>query len=135
MEARRRAGSLLSDMSMGPWTAGSFFKNPLVDESQVQMIVGHDESGVSRDQLLRQNVIHGGEKTRVSAAHVLLAAGFKRGQTWGRVRLHPDHILKIENTGGATAQEIHDAVQEIINTVHSRLGITLEPEVRFLGDF
>lgn len=135
LEARRRAGSLLLDASQGPWTAGSFFKNPLVDESQVRAIVSHDESGVSRDQLLRQNVIHGGDKARVSAAHVLLAAGFKRGQTWGRVRLHPDHILKIENIGGATAQEIFDVVQEIINTVHSRLGVTLEPEVRFLGDF
>ncbi|HET7528673.1 MAG TPA: FAD-binding protein [Candidatus Saccharimonadales bacterium] len=135
MEARRRAGSLLADVSQGPWTAGSFFKNPLVDESQVQAIVGHDESGVSREQLLRQNVIHGGDKTRVSAAHVLLAAGFKRGQAWGRVRLHPDHILKIENTGGATAQEIYDAVQNIIVTVRERLGITLEPEVRFLGEF
>lgn len=135
MEARRRAGSLLTDISQGPWTAGSFFKNPLVDESQVQTIISHDEFGVSRDQLLRQNVIHGGDKARVSAAHVLLAAGFKRGQTWGRVRLHPDHILKLENTGGASAQEIYDVVQGILDTVRQRLGIILEPEVRFIGDF
>lgn len=135
MEARRRAGSLLPDISHGPWTAGSFFKNPLVGESQVQAIISHDESGVSRDQLLRQNVIHGGDKARVSAAHVLLAAGFKRGQTWGSVRLHPDHILKIENTGGAMAQDIYDVVQSIIGAVKEKLDITLEPEVRFLGEF
>jgi UDP-N-acetylmuramate dehydrogenase len=135
METRRRAGSLLKDTRQGPWTAGSFFKNPLVDESQVDAIISHDETGISREQLLRQNAIHGGDKTRVSAAHVLLAAGFKRGQTWGQVRLHPDHILKIENIGGATASDIYDVVQEILVTVKEKLGIELEPEVRMLGDF
>ena len=88
-----------------------------------------------REQLLRQNQIHGGSSVRVSAAHVLLAAGFRRGQTWKNVRLHPDHILKIENIGQASAQEIYQVVQEIIGTVKDRLGIDLEPEVRFLGQF
>jgi len=135
MEARRRAGSLLQADSQGHWTAGSFFKNPVVDESQIEAIISHEESAVSREQLLRQNVIHGGSRARVSAAHVLLAAGFKRGQTWGDVRLHPEHILKIENVGGASAQEIYDVVQNIVGTVRQKLGITLEPEVRFLGEF
>jgi len=135
METRRRHGSILTDIAKGPWTAGSFFKNPLVDESQVDTIISHDETGISKDKLLRQNAIHGGDMTRVSAAHVLLAAGFKRGQTWGPVRLHPDHILKIENTGDATASEIYDVVQEILSTVKGKLGIMLEPEVRMLGEF
>jgi UDP-N-acetylmuramate dehydrogenase len=135
MEARRRAGSLLTDTTQGPWTAGSFFKNPLVDESQIQILLSHEEFSITRDQLVRQNVVHGGDQARVSAAHVLLAAGFQRGQTWGRVRLHPNHILKIENTGGASAQEIYDVVQNIIETVKQKLGISLEPEVRFLGEF
>jgi UDP-N-acetylmuramate dehydrogenase len=135
MEARRRAGSLLSNLSVGPWTAGSFFKNPLINNDQVETIISHDESGVSREQLLRQNIIHGGEQARVSAAHVLLAAGFRRGQTWGQVRLHPEHILKIENIGAASSQDIYNVVQEITHTVKDKLGITLEPEVRFLGEF
>lgn len=135
MEARRRAGSLLNDQAEGPWTAGSFFKNPLVDESQIDSIIAHDENGVTKEKLLRQNRIHGGEKARVSAAHVLLAAGFKRGQTWGSVRLHPQHVLKIENTGGATASQIHTVASEIMDTVQAKLDIALEPEVRFLGEF
>jgi UDP-N-acetylmuramate dehydrogenase len=135
LEARRRAGSLLTDQSQGPWTAGSFFKNPLVNEAQVDAILSHDESAISRQQLLRQNQIHGGDQARVSAAHVLLASGFNRGQAWGDVRLHPHHILKIENTGGASAQDIYDVVQTIITTVKQKLDVTLEPEVRFLGEF
>ena len=135
METRQRAGSLLTDSKVGPWTAGSFFKNPVVDETQVQAIISNEEAGAGREQLLRQNVIHGGDKTRVSAAHVLLAAGFKRGQTWGNVGLHPKHVLKVENLGNATAQEIYDVVQHIIATVQEKLGIGLEQEVRFLGRF
>lgn len=135
METRKKAGSLLTNPQDGPYTAGSFFKNPLVDEAQVQNIISHEESSISREQLLRQNVIHGGNKARVSAAHVLLAAGFQRGQSWGNVRLHPNHILKVENIGNASAQEIYDVVQHILQTVKQKLNIDLEPEVRFIGEF
>lgn len=138
METRRRAGSLLdSDPNSADhhWSAGSFFKNPLVNAEQVEAIIAYEETGLTKEQLLRQNSLHGGQTVRVSAAHVLLAAGFERGQEWGPVRLHPQHILKIENTGQATAQQIYDVVQEIISTVKQKLNINLEPEVRFLGDF
>ncbi|MBI2591915.1 FAD-binding protein [Candidatus Saccharibacteria bacterium] len=134
-ETRKRAGSILQDTSVGPWTAGSFFKNPAVGDEQVQNIIAHEETNVTKDMLLRQNIIHGGNRARVSAAHVLLAAGFHRGQTWGQVRLHPDHVLKIENLGKATASDIYRVVQEIIGMVKHKLDINLEPEVRFLGEF
>lgn len=135
IETRRRAGSLLDESHQSLFTAGSFFKNPVVTPDQVQTLIAHEETGVSRQQLLHQNKIHSGNSVRVSASHVLLAAGFNRGQTWGNVRLHPDHILKVENMGQATAQEIYEVVQTIIKTVKKKLGITLEPEVRFLGQF
>lgn len=135
LETRRRAGSLLQDTTVGPWTAGSFFKNPVVGETEVQKIIAHEETSTTREMLLRQNVIHGGNKSRVSAAHVLLAAGFQRGQSWGQVRLHPNHILKIENLGKATASDIYKVVQLIVNTVKEKLDIDLEPEVHFIGEF
>ena len=43
METRRKAGSLLTDNQTGPWTAGSFFKNPFASEEQVQAIIAHEE--------------------------------------------------------------------------------------------
>ncbi len=135
METRKKAGSLLNPKSKEYATAGSFFRNPVVDEAQVEAILSFEEAGISKEQLLRQNKLHSGDSVRVSAAHVLLAAGFTRGQTWGNVRLHPDHILKIENTGGATAQDIYDVVEFIVATVKSRLKIELTPEVQFLGNF
>lgn len=135
LETRKHAGSILSDRKHGPWTAGSFFKNPMVNAKQVDAIVSFDEAGVSREKLLRQNQLHSGDKVRVSAAHVLLAAGFKRGQKWGNVRLHPEHVLKLENTGNATASEMHAVVQKIIKTVDKKLKIKLQPEVQILGKF
>ncbi len=136
METRRRAGALYDpDDPTREHTAGSFFKNPLVIAKKAAELSEFEEANISPQQLLEQNRIHGGEARRVSSAHVLLAAGFKRGQSWGPVRLHPQHVLKIENTGGAKAQEIYDVAQEIIAIVKAKLDINLEPEVQFLGEF
>lgn len=136
METRRQAGSLYDPDQPNPeHTAGSFFKNPHVTLQQAEQIAGYDETGKTLEQLLEQNKIHGGTTHRVSAAHVLLAAGFARGQQWGQVRLHPDHILKIQNLGGARSQDIYNVAQQIIQTVQDKLLITLEPEVKFLGSF
>jgi len=137
METRKRAGSLWDYRSPDDYlrTAGSFFRNPTVDAATADKLMAMDETGRSLELLKKMNRVHGGAQTRVSAAHVLLAAGFRRGQTWGKVRLHPDHILKLENTGGATAQNIYNVAMEIVRTVQEKLGVELKPEVRFLGEF
>ncbi|MEO5691039.1 MAG: hypothetical protein ABIQ64_02530, partial [Candidatus Saccharimonadales bacterium] len=72
---------------------------------------------------------------RASAAHVLLAAGFKRGQSWGSVKLHDKHVLKIETLPGALAQDVYDVSHLVTQTVKAKLDITLDHEVRFLGEF
>lgn len=137
LDTRAGAGSLWDYHHPDDYlhTAGSFFRNPVVTEAQAAMVMTHDETGRSLETLRKMNRLHSGNGTRVSAALVLLAAGFRRGQAWGPVRLHPDHILKIENTGGASAQQIHDVAREIVRTVKTRLDIELVPEVRFLGEF
>lgn len=136
IETRRRAGSLYHpDDPKAEHTAGSFFKNPLVSAEQAIQLARFDESGKTLDRITQQNTIHGGTARRASAAHVLLAAGFTRGQTWDHVRLHPQHVLKIETLPGATAAEVYGVAQEIITTVKNKLDITITPEVRFLGKF
>ena len=137
IDTREIAGSLwdyrLATTQMH--TAGSFFRNPMVSDEAVEKLMAYEEHGRTADMLRKMNQLHGGAQKRVSAAHVLLAAGFERGQTWGPVRLHPDHILKIENTGGASAQQIYNVAQEIVRSVKEKLDIDLVPEVRFLGEF
>jgi len=136
MEARKRAGSLYDPKdAKSPHTGGSFFRNPEVDFATAEKVMSFDEGHVAKSVLKAMNKEHGGATTRVSAAHVLLAAGFRRGQTWGKVRLLPSHVLKIENYGGAKAQDIYNVSQEIIKTVKDKLAIDIVPEVKCLGDF
>jgi len=136
LETRKRVGSLFTGTGVGgARTAGSFFRNPEIPVELAKKIIASEESDISKKDILRQNIVHGGSSARVSAAHVLLASGFRRGQKWGEVRLHPKHILKVENLGGATAQDIYDVINIIIFTVEEKFGIKLEPEIRFVGDF
>ncbi|MEO5499057.1 MAG: FAD-binding protein [Candidatus Saccharimonadales bacterium] len=136
VETRSRAGSIYHpDNPHAEHTAGSFFKNPLVTPEQAMQLAKFDESGKTLERVAEQNRIHGGSDRRASAAHVLLAAGFSRGQTWDKVRLHPQHVLKLETLEGATSAEVYAVAQEIIQTVKSKLDITITPEARFLGTF
>lgn len=137
VDTRDQFGSLWDYRTPGEYlhTAGSFFRNPMVSAEIAEQVMGYDETGRSLELLKKMNQVHGGDQKRVSAAHVLLAAGFDRGQTWGSVRLHPSHVLKLEALPGATAQNVYDVAQEIIATVKTKLGITLQPEPRFLGSF
>jgi UDP-N-acetylmuramate dehydrogenase len=136
VETRTRAGSIYHyDDPNAEKTAGSFFKNPLLSVEQARMVASFDETGKTIDRIINQSKIHGGNAQRASAAHVLFATGFHRGQTWGNVRLHQNHVLKIETLPGATAQNVYDVTQEIIKTVKEKLDINLEPEVKFLGKF
>ncbi len=136
IEARRRAGSLWNPDDNSSRTAGSFFRNPLVSAQQVNKIVAHDESGLAAEVIKKMNQAHGGHSHRVSAAHVMLAAGFTRGQLVAKhVRLHEKNLLKLETLPGAKATEVYEAMKIIQNEVNEKLGIILEPEVKLLGDF
>jgi UDP-N-acetylmuramate dehydrogenase len=135
IEARKRAGSLWHPKTDESRTAGSFFRNPFVNKEQLEKLLTFEEHGVSPEQIKKMNQVHGGDSTRVSAAHVLLAAGFSRGQSWGSVKLNDHNLLKVEALEGATAQNVYDVIREIQRTVRDSLHIKLEPEVRMLGDF
>lgn len=136
IDAREKAGSLWDYRDENASrTAGSFFRNPVVSTDVAEKIMSFDETGTSLELLKKMNSIHGGNTSRVSAAHVLLAAGYTRGQTWGQVRLHPSHVLKIENMGNASAQDIYNVAHDIMATVKAKLDVDIDPEIRFLGDF
>jgi UDP-N-acetylmuramate dehydrogenase len=47
----------------------------------------------------------------------------------------PWHGNLIINTGGASAHDIRNLVDALIEKVQAGLGITLEPEILFVGDW
>lgn len=135
IEARKRAGSLWNPQEQGNHTVGSFFRNPIVPKEIAERVMQYDESGKALAELKKMNQVHGGDEQRVSAAHVMLASGFSRGQQWGNVKLNDQNLLKIEALNGATAQEIYDVALHVQTTCKEKLGISLETEARILGDF
>lgn len=135
IEARDRAGSLWHSDRGEARTVGSFFRNPVVAPEQLEKLVAFEEHGKTAEEIKKMNQVHGGDAQRVSAAHVMLAAGFSRGQTWGNVKLNDHNLLKIEALPGATAQDIYDVAMNIQQTCEQKLGIHLEPEARILGEF
>ena len=135
IEARRRAGSLWNPTNESHHTVGSFFRNPIVSKELADRVIAFDESGKTKKEIEKMNKLHGGDSHRVSAAHVMLAAGFHRGQKWKNVKLNDENLLKIEALEGATAEEIYAVANEIITTCNSKLGINLIPEAKILGEF
>ncbi|MEO0868996.1 MAG: UDP-N-acetylmuramate dehydrogenase [Cyanobacteria bacterium J06642_11] len=59
-------------------------------------------------------------------------AGLKTFQVGG-ARVSPVHANWIENLGGATAADVRQLMAHIQSGVKTRMGIDLEPEVRFLS--
>jgi UDP-N-acetylmuramate dehydrogenase len=136
IESRIRAGSIWDpEDSETSNTVGSFFKNPEVSQEKTEYIIKYDETGKTSSEIQNMNKVHGGAKNRVSAAHVMLASGYKRGQSWGNVKLNNHNLLKIEALPGATAQEIFIVMTEIQHTCKDKLDIVLEPEAQILGNF
>ena len=136
IEARNRAGSLWHpDAARQSHTVGSFFKNPIVSAEIADKIISYDESGKTKEQIMKMNQVHGGDSMRVSAAHVMLAAGFKRNQQWDNVKLNEKNLLKIEALPGATASDVYRIVVLIQETCRDKLGVELVPEARLLGSF
>jgi len=135
IEARRRAGSLWHPGKEESKTVGSFFRNPIVDEQLAEEIMSFDETNKTAEQIKSMNLVHGGNTKRVSAAHVMLACGFKRGQQWRNVKLNNLNLLKIEAMPGATAQEIYSVAMLIQKSCRERLGVCLQFEAQLLGKF
>ena len=53
----------------------------------------------------------------------------------GRVKVSDRHANFFVAEPGATAQEVYDLVKEVQRIVEEETGLTLEPELRFVGDF
>ncbi len=58
-----------------------------------------------------------------------------RGLRVGGAQISPEHANIIINTGTATAEDIRTLIESVRDTVHKRLGLELEREVLYVGDW
>jgi UDP-N-acetylmuramate dehydrogenase len=67
------------------------------------------------------------------AARLIEAAGLK-GRRRGAAQVSEKHANFIINTGGASAADVEDLIEEVRDTVQARHGVRLELEVHVLGE-
>ena len=68
------------------------------------------------------------------AGKLIMEAGLA-GACVGDAKVSEKHCGFIINTGNATAQDIYKLIQHVTRRVEENAGVTLEPEVKFLGFF
>lgn len=103
-------------------SAGSFFKNPVVDKSVFDNIA-------SRYDAMPPHYDLPGSQVKIPAAWLIEQCGFK-GMERGNVAVWARQPLIIVNlTGRAEPHEIIELQRDITEAVDRRFGITLHPEV------
>ncbi len=107
-------------------SAGSFFKNPIIEQAEFARI-----EEVANERAPNFKAEDG--KLKVPAAWLIEQAGFHKGYNHGRVGISSKHTLAIVNRGGATAREVLDLVREIQERVQEKFGVNLHPEPVFVG--
>jgi UDP-N-acetylmuramate dehydrogenase len=128
---RRTKGMLLVEGDPDCRSAGSFFKNPIVTEEQLQSIAaaGGKEpprfpAGPGPENLGR---------VKVPAAWLIEQAGFTKGYALGAAGVSSRHTLALINRGHATAKEILALATQIADAVEARFGLRLEMEPVLVG--
>ena len=58
-----------------------------------------------------------------------------RGFRVGGAQISEKHCGFVVNTGDATAEDVKNLIEEVQKRVREKFGVTLEPEVKFLGEF
>lgn len=102
--------------------AGSFFKNPFIDEATLQKIKNEFPDVPSFKQE---------DKIKIPAAWLIEKSGLK-GFRKENVGTYPNQPLVIVNYGKATGKEILEFAMFIKQTVRKKFNIDLEPEVNII---
>jgi len=123
LELRRAKGMVLDAADHDTWSAGSFFTNPVLAQSDVP---------ADAPQWLQ-----GDGRVKTSAAWLIEHAGFAKGfgaeVGSGAATLSTKHTLAITNRGAATAADIVLLARTLRKGVHDRFGVTLHPEPTLVG--
>ena len=130
-EIRRSKAMLIVEGDEDCRSAGSFFKNPVVTQSEAERIQSLAQQKVPGKTLPGYPAPDG--KVKLPAAWLVEQAGFHKGYTQGPVGISRKHSLAIVNRGGATAKNIIALKDEVQKRVIDVWGVRLEPEPVLVG--
>lgn len=103
--------------------AGSFFKNPVIEKYEFADVVAK-----------HPDVVHyptADDKVKLAAGWLIEQCGWK-GKIVGNTGTWKNQALVLVNHGGATGTEVYAFSEQIIDSVKSTFGVTLEREVNIL---
>ncbi|HYE22773.1 MAG TPA: UDP-N-acetylmuramate dehydrogenase [Verrucomicrobiae bacterium] len=132
LEIRAGKGMVINPKYESYKSAGSFFRNPVIDQNLFDRIRPELEQG-SPSKPWFWPAEH--NKIKISAAYLIGKAGFPKGYKEENVGISPKQNLAIINRGEATASEIYNFAQKIKRSVLERFGVELVEEVIFVGEF
>lgn len=125
---RESKGMLVRQGGLDANSAGSFFKNPIVNLEKfekINKIFGESEKvpsfGVDENSV------------KIPAAWLIEKSGFDKGFQLGNAGISTKHTLALTNRGNATAKDILRLKEEIQNKIKEKFGIELIPEPNFIG--
>lgn len=121
---RARKGMLIVEGDPDCRSAGSFFKNPVLSETQHENLRKRAEA----KNLTIPSYPALDRKRKVSAAWLVEHSGFAPGYGFGHVGISSKHALAIVNRGDATAAEVLALKDQIQQRVEEIWGVKLEPE-------
>lgn len=104
-------------------TVGSFFKNPIITEERLEMLLNTYPD---------LKYFPEGESFKVSAAWLLDKVGKWKGVRKGSACVYEHQALVLINCGGSTTKEIISLANEMQNNIKEKTGVSLEFEVVIL---
>lgn len=125
---RHSKAMLIVDGDPNCRSAGSFFKNPIVEGERYAAIAAEFDAQVQPPNYPAQD-----GKVKMSAAWLVERAGFPKGFGEGKAGLSSKHTLAIVNRGGASARDILDVRDTVLRGVRERFGIELQQEPVLVG--
>ncbi len=108
-------------------SAGSFFKNPIVERELLAKI----SKKLRIDSVPHFDVDK--DRVKIPAAWLIENAGFYKGFAMGNAGISTNHSLAIINRGNATAKDVLALKDRIVSGVQGKFGIELRPEPIFIG--
>jgi len=103
--------------------AGSFFKNPVIDETLYQQLI---QQYPTMPVYPAKN-----NQYKLAAGWLIEQCGWK-GYRKNDVGCHSKQALVLVNYGNATGKEVYDLSTEIVQSVFDKFGVVLEREVNII---
>jgi UDP-N-acetylmuramate dehydrogenase len=126
LDIRRQKSMVIDPKDPNSRSAGSFFKNPIVEHSTA------DELSNAIGEPVPYFRAPGGS-VKIPAAWLIEKAGFSKGYILGNAGLSANHSLAIINRGEARSDDIIALKELIRSAVFEKFGVDLVPEPVLLG--